>query len=371
MADLLNGEPMDRQNEHVREAGESASANNAEGQGPVLLQDLDVESSERPLPEFVYAEHEVSDEDRYAMSFKQLTQFELIWRRFRRHRLALAGLVVFTLLVLMALTAPWITRSGLEQIHITMTDTPPSLGDFPNFILGSDNWGHSIWTNIVYGARLSLGISVGAAIGASLIGTMLGAFSGYYGGKPDMLLMRVTDIVMAVPLLPLLITLTTFFVNVQPLSIMLVFMLVGWPQAARLVRSSYLTFREQEFTEAARAAGVSDLRIIFRHILPNALSPIIVVTTLNIAIFMILEATLDYLGLGLTYPSYATWGSILSSGTDAYMQSNSAIGELLSGNWWWGTFPGLFLMITVLSINFIGDGLRDALDVRGKTKLSS
>jgi peptide/nickel transport system permease protein len=235
---------------------------------------------------------------------QQLTQFELVWRRFRRNRLAMAGLVVFALLVLMAIAAPLITRvspttavkqtSGFGLIEVS---APPSLTDFPNLLLGTDSFGRSIWSGVAYGARLSLGISVAAALGASLLGTIVGALSGYYAGLSDfdIVVMHLADIVLAIPLLPLLIMIAVFFVRGDVVYTIVVFILAGWPQPARLVRSAYLSLREQGFVEAARAGGVSELRIIFRHMLPNVLGLIVVITTLNLAALLVLEATLDYL----------------------------------------------------------------------------
>jgi len=308
------------------------------------------------VTELAVPTHEISEEDEYAVSVEQLTQFELIWRRFRQHRLALVASVIFVLLVLMAIAAPLITRMGATDFNPAWGDQPPSFASFPNLIMGGDSLGHSVWSGVAYGARVSLTIGIVSALGASAIGTILGAVSGYYGGWVDMLLMRFTDVVLSIPFLPLLITLSAFFIHGNVWFIIAVFTLLSWPQPARLVRSYYLSFREQEFTEAAKAAGVPDMRIIFRHILPNALSPIIVITTLNVATFIVLEATVDFLGVGVTFPPTATWGNIL----------DNAQNELLAGNWWWATFPGLFLLITVLTINFIGDGLRDAMDVRMK-----
>jgi peptide/nickel transport system permease protein len=306
--------------------------------------------------ELEHPQPEIAEEDEYAVAVEQLTQFEMIWRRFRHHRLALVALVVFVLLILMAIIAPLITRMGPTDFNPAVGDVPPSFANFPNLIMGTDTLGHSIWSDVAYGARVSLTIGVVAALGASLIGTIVGAVSGYYGGWVDMVLMRLTDVVLSIPFLPLLITLSAFFIHGNVWFIIVIFVVLTWPQPARLVRSYYLTFREQEFTEAAKAAGIPDARIIFRHILPNALSPIIVITTLNVASFIVLEATVDFLGLGVTFPPTATWGNIL----------DNAQNELLAGNWWWATFPGLFLLLTVLTINFVGDGLRDALDVRMK-----
>lgn len=365
-------EPLNSRHKRWGYSAEDGLTGSQEGWGGAKEEKLPSKAKPSPpvaprIPESPFAMHAVPEEDLYAVSFVQLTQFELVWRRFRRHPLALAGLVVLVLLVLMAIVAPWITTTTPTQMLFLFGDYPPSLAHFPNLILGTNNEGQSIWSGIAYGARYSLTIGFVSAFGASLIGVILGSVTGYYGGWADLLLMRLTDMVLAIPILPLLIILSAFFaVGASPTHIIAIFTLTLWPQPARLIRSYYLSLREQEFVMAAKAAGISDLRIIFRHMLPNALSIIIVITTLNIAICLVLEATLDFLGLGIAFPPTTSWGSIMNVLPTTITGGGNAQDELLTGNWWWGTFPGLFLMITVLAVNFIGDGLRDALDVRGK-----
>jgi|SRR5579859_2231199 len=304
------------------------------------------------------------------VAVQQLTQLELAWRRFRHHRIALVGATMLGIIILMAIFAPFLTRVAPDAPHLDWIDfqtgsTGPSLSNFPDRIMGVDTIGHSIWADVLYGGRISLMIGLGASLLAMTIGTSLGAISGYFGGWVDMLLQRFTDIMLSIPFLPLMIAISAIIIHDPVLHqnsgfivtfIILAFGLLTWPGVARIVRSYYLTFREQEFTEAAKAVGVNDFRIIFRHILPNAVGPIIVLFTLNVASFIVLEATLDFLGLGIEFPPTPTWGNILTNAQD----------ELLIGHWWWATFPGLMLLMTVLAINFMGDGLRDALDVRSK-----
>ncbi len=298
-------------------------------------------------------------------TLRQLSQLELYWKRFRSHRLALLGFFVIIALILMAIFAPLLTGGVTPYaIHplLGAQGNPPTFDNFPWRIMGTTGeLNGSVWSQIAYGARISLFIGFAGALTASVIGTVLGAVSGYFGGWIDMLLMRITDIFLAIPFLPLLIAISAIYSsgNNNPVLVVAIFGFLGWTGIARLVRASYLTFREQEFTESARAAGVNDWRIIFRHILPNALTPVIVAATLAVAGYIVGEATLDFLGVGIQFQmgnptSFATWGNILA-------QSQ---GDIIIGDWWWPLFPGLFLVITVLAANFIGDGLRDALDVR-------
>jgi peptide/nickel transport system permease protein len=308
------------------------------------------------------------------VAVQQLTQLELVWRRFRRHRIALVGASMLGVIIFLAIFAPFLTHVSPTDFRLDWLSqdpndlgaaTGPTLSSFPDRMMGVDSVGRSIWADVLYGGRISLIIGVGASSITMIIGTALGAISGYFGGWVDMLLQRFTDMMLSIPFLPLMIAVSAIIVHNPALHqnstflvifIILAFSLLSWPGSARIVRSYYLTFREQEFTEAARAVGVNDFRIIFRHILPNAIGPIIVLFTLNAAAFITLEATLDFLGLGIDFPPTPTWGNILTA----------AQSELLLGHWWWATFPGLMLLLTVLAINFMGDGLRDALDVRSK-----
>lgn len=291
---------------------------------------------------------------------KQLTQLQLIWIRFRRHKPAMIGSVIVLIMIAIAVFAPLITpESPYNQFSYDATnaDLAPSLHPGWWFIMGTDTFGHTILSQIVWGARISLMIGFIAAFGASLIGVLVGSIAGYYGGWIDTLMMRVTDVFLTLPFLPLLIVAANIWGQGHVGIIIAIFIIFSWPGVARLARSSYLSLRSQEFTEAARSVGVSDMRIIFRHLLPNALRPVIVATTLSIAGFIVVEAAIDFLGAGVKYPD-ASWGNILQNAQNAFG----------SGNWWWPTFPGIFLVLTVLSVNFIGDGLGDALDVRSKVQ---
>lgn len=301
-------------------------------------------------------------EQEEAANFQQLTQLELFWRRFRAHKLAVLGMITIALLILMAICAPLITPGFgpttipiLQGIELGGPAHPPTFENFPWRLLGTtDQLNYSILAQITYGARVSLTIGFVSAFLSSLIGTIVGTISGYFGGWVDNLIMRITDVFLTIPTLPLLIAISAIYAQGNMFIIITIFTVLSWTLAARQVRASFLSLREQEFAEAARAAGVNDWRIMFRHLLPNALSPVIVITTLNVAGFIVGESTLDFLGLGVNFPPTATWGNIL-----AYAQA-----DILNNDWWWPLFPGLFLVITVLAVNFIGDGLRDALDVR-------
>jgi peptide/nickel transport system permease protein len=304
----------------------------------------------------------------------QLSQYQLVWRRFRRHRLAMIGLGMLATLVLIAICAPFISPEtfnhgwNLFNGQFVLADNHPPVAAWPwqenwKYILGADENGHSILMWVTYGARISLLVGLCSTILTMVIGILFGSVAGYFGHWVDAVVMRTTDVFLTLPQLPLLILLSytglpiTGFPKHSPQLIVLLFGILSWPGPARLVRSYYLTFRSQEFTEAARAVGVSDARIIFRHILPNALSPIIVAATLAVAGFIVAEAAIDFLGIGINFPN-VSWGLALSSAEDNFANNN-----------WWATFfPGLMLLLTTLSINFMGDGLRDALDVRTKTE---
>jgi peptide/nickel transport system permease protein len=208
----------------------------------------------------------------------------------------------------------------------------------------------------MFGAQISLTVAVFAVLMEIVIGTTLGAISGYYGGYVDYWIMRLTDVFLSIPLLPLLLVLTAIVSatsNKAALNFGVIVVIIGatsWPGTARLVRGSFLSLREKEFTEAARALGNKDGRIIFRHLLPNAVAPIIVQGTLDVANVIVLESTLSFLGFGIQPPT-ASWGNMLANA-----EANMSIAP------WVAIFPGLCILITVLSVNYLGDGLRDALD---------
>ncbi len=293
-----------------------------------------------------------------AIATRQLSQVQLIWIRFRRHKPAMIGTVILVVLILMAVFAPAITpESPYNQFSydVTNQNLSPRLSPAWYFALGTDDNGHTMLSQIVWGARISLTVGFVSAFLSSLIGILVGAVAGYFAGWVDTVMMRVTDIFLTLPFLPLLLLVADLFGQGRLWIIIGIFVVFSWPGVARLTRASFLSLREQEFTEAARSVGVSNSRIIFRHLLPNALRPIIVATTLAVASFIVVEAAIDYLGAGIAYPD-ASWGNILANAQNAFG----------TGNWWWPTFPGVFIVLTVLSINFLGDGLGDALDVRAK-----
>jgi peptide/nickel transport system permease protein len=208
---------------------------------------------------------------------------------------------------------------------------------------------------VLNGARTSLFIGFSSMLIGVVLGTVVGSLAGYLGGFVDNILMRVVDVMLSLPLLFVILVAARFFANVKDnvWTIVLIFGLFSWMGVSRLVRGLFLSIREREFVEAARAVGVRDRRIIFRHILPNALSPILVAATLIVAGNIIGEAFVSFLGYGVN-PVNPTWGNILTN----------ALAFIPNGNWWWPLFPGLAIILTVLSVNFIGDGLRDAFDPR-------
>ncbi|GMR13453.1 MAG: hypothetical protein BMS9Abin29_1663 [Gemmatimonadota bacterium] len=266
---------------------------------------------------------------------------------FGRSRLAVLGLVIVGTAYLVVLLVPFIApyEPGITAGFGSEGMLRPSL-DHP---FGTDRLARDVLTMVLYGARISLSIGLIAVAISVTIGTILGAVSGYLGGWPDSVIMRVVDVVIAFPRLVLLIAVVALFDS----SLMLIILVLGltqWPATTRLVRGEVLSLRERDFVQAARALGYSRARIIFRHIVPNALGPVIVATTLGIGDMILLEAGLSYLGLGVQ-GDVPSWGAIVADG-----QSN------MLNAWWPATFAGLAIVFTVVSFNLVGDGLRDALD---------
>jgi peptide/nickel transport system permease protein len=294
----------------------------------------------------------------YEVSLQSLSQWELAWRKFRQHRLALLGLGIITVLVLTALVGPIFLPYSFDSIpkvtHIVYAGEPPSL-QHPMGQTGGLQ--RDVLTLVINGARSSLFLGFTSMAIGVIIGAIVGAIAGYLGGFVDNLLMRIVDIMLSLPLLFVILVVARFFQNAKDniWSIILIFGLFGWMGVSRLVRSLFLSIREREFVEAARAVGVRDRRIIFKHILPNALSPVVVAASLIIGGNIIGEAFISFLGFGVN-PYVPTWGNILSN----------ALTFILVGNWWWPLFPGLAIIFTVLAVNFVGDGLRDAFDPRSR-----
>ena len=279
---------------------------------------------------------------------RQRSQRTLALERFREHRPALAGVAVLSLLALLCVFAPLVSPYDPEKTALLLIYEPPS----PQHPFGTDGVGRDLATRMLYGGRVSLSVGLLAVTVAVSIGTLVGTLAGFYGKWIDGLLMRFVDMMYSFPRLFLLILFGVFFKGMTFGVIILVLGLLSWMTTSRLVRASFLSLKHREFVEAARCVGARDRRIIFRHILPNSLAPIIVAATLGVAGAIIAESTLSFLGLGIQPPT-PSWGNMLK---DAPTEMNIAP--------WTAVFPGLFIFLAVVSINFIGDGLRDALDPR-------
>ena len=269
----------------------------------------------------------------------------LMWRQFRRHRVALVSLVAFALIAAACAAAPWVAPYPFDAIDLMSVRQAPSLHHW----MGTDDLGRDVFTRMLFGGRVSILIGLlAAAVGASL-GTGVGAVAGFYGGFVDNALMRVTDVAYAIPTLPLLIILSSYS-HAALMSMVLIIGFLSWMATARVVRSQVLSLKEMEYVEAARSMGASNLRILARHIVPNALGPIIVGATLGVGTAITIESSLSFLGLGVQPPT-PTWGNML-------MDSLAS----KSTRPWLTLFPGLAILVVVLAVNFIGDALHDALD---------
>ncbi|BAS27867.1 ABC transporter permease [Limnochorda pilosa] len=268
------------------------------------------------------------------------------WRTFRRHRLGMVGLGIVGALVIVAFAAPYLApHDPLAQNILGARLHPPSAA----YPLGTDELGRDLLSRLIYGARISLRIGIVAEGVALLIGSLVGALAGYLGGRFDDLLMRVTEIFMAIPSLLFLIAVVAIL-EPTVTTIALALGSIGWPSEARIMRSQVLALKNLEYVTAAHAIGVPGYKVLLRHIIPNALSPMIVVGTLGTAGAILSEATLSFLGLGIQQP-IPSWGTMVNTGQSYIFNA-----------WWYAIFPGLAIMVTVLGFNFVGDALRDALD---------
>jgi ABC-type dipeptide/oligopeptide/nickel transport system permease subunit len=290
----------------------------------------------------------------FEVALESLNQWQLAWRRFKRHRMALVGTGTFGFMILLAIFGPIIWPYNPLGVR---SDLPGTQGFSPAqmFPFGSDGAGRSVWVLVANGARLSILIGLSTMFISVTIGTVVGAIAGYFGGRLDGFLMRLVDLFLSIPFLFVVLVAARFFGGGELIPLIVIFGVLFWPGLARLVRALFLTLREQEFVLAARAVGVGDMRIAFRHILPNAMGPIVVTATLTVAQAILTEAFVSYLNFGLKAQDIS-WGNALA---DA--QSRMSV-----GNWWWPFFPGIFIALTVIAINFMGDGLRDALDPRSR-----
>jgi peptide/nickel transport system permease protein len=307
----------------------------------------------------------------YEVGLKSLNQWQLAWRKFRKHKLALIGLAITATLLLVAIVGPVLMPFSFTDIpdpdQIVTMGRPPFCAVFDAAARNCQSYAlthpmgetgglqRDVLLLVVNGARTSLLIGFSSMAIGVIIGTFVGAIAGFMGGIVDNSLMRLVDVMLSLPTLFVILVAAKFLGQGTVSTIIIIFGLLSWMGVSRLVRSLFLSIREREFVEAATAVGVTDRRIIFRHILPNAFSPIVVASSLIIAGNIIAEAFVSFLGFGVD-PTSPTWGNILSGGLQF----------IALGNWWWPLFPGLAIIITVLAVNFVGDGLRDAFDPRSR-----
>ena len=291
-------------------------------------------------------------EDQLQGLAQEESQFRQFVRRFARNKLAVAGLVTLLILYTVAIFAPHIASEPLDaRANLAERYLPPGSPGHP---LGTDNLGRDLLSRMIWGSRISLSVGFVAMGVAVLIGTLVGAIAGYYGGTwIDIILMRIAEAIDVIPVFFLLVTVVAVL-RPSVFNIMVVIGLTSWPGLSYIVRGQFLSLRQRDFTEASRAMGATDRRLIFRHILPNAMAPIIVSGTLRIGYAILAEAGLSFLGLGAPPPA-VSWGQILSMSR-----------SLLSKAPWMMLYPGLAIFITVLAFNSVGDGIRDALDPKLK-----
>jgi peptide/nickel transport system permease protein len=275
------------------------------------------------------------------------SKLDTFWDRLRRNRMAMTGLALVLGLFAVSLLAPYLSPYDPNRIDLKQVLMPPS----PAHLLGTDTLGRDVLSRIIYGSRVSLKVGFVAVGIATLIGLLVGALAGYYGGLVDQVLMRLVDLMLCFPAFFLILAVIAVL-EPSIWNIMAVIGLTSWMGVARLVRAEFLSLREREFVVAARALGASDARLICRHLLPNALAPVMVSATLGVAGAILTESALSFLGLGVQPPT-SSWGNILTMGKD-----NIEIA------WWLSVFPGLAILVTVMSYNLLGEGIREAIDPR-------
>lgn len=290
----------------------------------------------------------LEDLQREGLELKARTQWQLARRRFLRHKLAMGSLVVLLLIFAAGLFAPALTNYRPLEINLDDIGVGPTLQG--RHFFGTDQLGRDYFTRVIYGIRTTARVAFLVAFLSTVIGTVIGAVAGYYGGWIDNALMRFTDLILTLPSLAVLLTASALLGEGSEYRVAIILALLFWTYLARVIRGTFLSLKEKEFVEAARAIGASNIRIIVRHLMPNSLGPIIVNGTLTIATAILVEALLSFLGFGIRPPTPAL-GLLISQGQGAMLDM-----------WWLVTFPGLTIVMICLCVNFIGDGLRDALD---------
>lgn len=265
------------------------------------------------------------------------------------NKLAMAGLVIFIIMVLAAAAAPLITRYDPSALDLTSIAKPPGAEHW----FGTDKLGRDVFTQVIYGGRVSIYVGVVGALLGAAIGMVLGCIAGFFGGKVDALIVRASELFLTFPNMILILMLASLFgqsVN----NIVLIFAFTGWMTTFRMVRNEFLSLREETYVLVCRAFGIPSVSIMFRHILPNILSPIFISLTLNVAGYILQEASLSFLGLGVPVTT-PTWGNIMNAAKSL---------DVIANNWWLWFFPGVAISLFVMATNFLGDGLRDVLDPR-------
>lgn len=275
------------------------------------------------------------------------SQLKVFWRYFKKSRLAVGGMALILITFFIAASASVLAPYDPGKTDVSTKLKPPSLTHY----LGTDQLGRDVFSRMLFGSRVSLSVGFVAVAISICIGILVGALAGYYGRWIDSLLMRFVDIMLCFPSFFLILTVVALL-GPSLFKVMVVIGITSWMGTSRFVRAEFLSLRERDFTQAAKALGVKDFRIIFRHILPNALAPVFVTATLDVATAILVEAGLSFLGFGVQPPA-PSWGNILTEGRTYIFDA-----------WWLTVFPGLAILITVLSFNLLGEGLRDALDPR-------
>lgn len=271
-------------------------------------------------------------------------------RKFTANKLAMLGFIIMAIFILSAILAPVITPYRADGISLKERTQAPS-AEHP---LGTDKTGRDVFARLLYGGRMSILIGVVASAFGSILGMALGCVAGYFGGKIDRIIVRTSEIFMTFPSM-LLILLFMTFMGQSVANLIIIFAVTGWMTPFRLVRGKFLTLREETYVQVCRAFGIGHASIMFRHILPNAISPIVVAFTTNVAGYILSEAGLSFIGLGVP-SSVATWGNVLNAAADL---------NVLRNYWWLWVYPGLTISLFVLAVNFVGDGLRDVIDPKG------
>jgi peptide/nickel transport system permease protein len=269
------------------------------------------------------------------------------WQKLKRNKLSMLGFTIVTIITLTAIFAPLLTSYAPEEIDLVNRTKSPS----SYHLLGTDKLGRDVYTRLLYGSRISIIVGISGAVGGGLIGIILGCLSGYLGGRLDAILIRISEVFMTFPSL-ILVLILIVFLGQSLFNLIFIFSITGWMGMYRVVRARILSLREENFVEALRAFGINRLSIMFKHILPNTMGPIIVNITLSMPGFILSEAGLSFLGLGVP-PNIPTWGNIINAAQEV---------NTIMNNWWLWVPPGVMISLYVLGVNFLGDGLRDALD---------